>query len=172
MAFFLKLFDFILEVMGILSAVLLGLVALGITTDIIVRGFNISSLPWMIELVEYALVAVTFLGAPWVLKHSAHVSVDIVVENLPPGLRRAVEHTANVIGIGVCGVIFYYGLKSTIELYRLDTKIFRILTIKEWWLFALVPVSCAAMILEFVRRIFRVRLSTAAAAPDISDGGF
>ncbi len=172
MGFILKLFDIALDVMGAVSAVLLGLIALGITTDILVRGFNLGSLPWMIELVEYGLVAVTFLGAPWVLKHSAHVSVDIVVENLPAGLRRIVEVVANLIGIGVCAVIFYYGLRSTIELYHLDTKIFRILTIKEWWLFALVPVSCGAMILEFVRRIFRGRPAAEPTVPDIADGGF
>lgn len=172
MTLFFRLFDFVLEVMGALAAALLGLVALGITTDILVRGFNIGSLPWMIEVVEYALVAVTFLGAPWVLKHSAHVSVDILVENLPPAARRALEVTANLIGVGVASVIFYYGLKSTLELYRLDTKIFRILTIKEWWLFALVPISCAAMIIEFIRRIFRKQPEAETESTDSSEGGF
>ena len=172
MTLFFRVFDIVLEAMGALAAVLLGLVALGITTDILVRGFNIGSLPWMIEVVEYALVAVTFLGAPWVLKHSAHVSVDILVENLPPGARRVLEIAANLIGVGVCSVIFYYGLKSTIELYRLDTKIFRILTIREWWLFALVPLSCAAMVVEFLRRIFRKRPTPDVDISDIADGGF
>ena len=172
MTIILRVFDIVLETMGALAAVLLGLVALGITADILVRGFNIGSLPWMIEVVEYALVAVTFLGAPWVLKHSAHVSVDILVENLPPRARRALELAANLIGLGVCGVIFYYGLKSTLELYRLDTKIFRILTIREWWLFALVPLSCAAMIVEFLRRIFRKPAGPDVDAPDVADGGF
>ena len=155
MALLLKLFDFVLEAIGFMAALLLGFVALGITAEILVRGFDLGSLPWMIEIVEYALVAVTFLGAPWVLKHSAHVRVDIIVDNIPPKYRRGADLAANILGICVCGVIFYYGLKSTIELYNLDTKIFRILTVKEWWLFALVPISFAAMFLEFVRRILR-----------------
>jgi TRAP-type C4-dicarboxylate transport system permease small subunit len=155
MARFFNLFDLVLEAMGFVAAVLLGLMALGITAEILVRGFNLGSLPWMIEIVEYSLLAVTFLGAPWVLRLSAHVSVDIVVEYISPRSRRRAELAANAIGILVCGVIFYYGLKSTIELYNLDTKIYKIMTVKEWWLFALVPVSCAMMLVEFVRRFVR-----------------
>ena len=155
MARFFNLFDLVLEAMGFVAAVLLGLVALGITAEILVRGFNLGSLPWMIEIVEYSLLAVTFLGAPWVLRLSAHVSVDIVVDYISPRSRRRAELAANLIGILVCGVIFYYGLKSTIELYNLDTKIYKIMTVKEWWLFALVTVSCAMMLVEFVRRFVR-----------------
>ncbi len=143
------------DALGMVAALLLALVTLGIAAEIVVRGAGLGSLPWMIELVEYSLLAVTFLAAPWVLKHSAHVSVDLLVEIVGPRGRRILALVANSAGLIVCAVIFYYGLRSTIELYAADTKIFKIMTIREWWLFALVPVSSALMAIEFGRRLYR-----------------
>ncbi|MXY42406.1 MAG: TRAP transporter small permease [Rhodospirillaceae bacterium] len=150
-----KVYDTLLEALGMIAALLLAFVVLGITAEIVVRGTGLGSLPWMIEIVEYSLLAVTFLAAPWVLKHSAHVSVDLLVEIVGPRGRRILALVANSAGLIVCAVIFYYGLRSTIELYAADTKIFKIMTIREWWLFALVPVSGALMAIEFGCRLFR-----------------
>jgi TRAP-type C4-dicarboxylate transport system permease small subunit len=152
-------FDRMLDLMGGLAAVLLAVVTLVITANILIRGFNLGSLPWTDEVVKYSLLAVTFIAAPWVLRKSAHVRVDIVVENMPPGLQRHADLLANVIGLVVCAFIFYYGLKSTIELYDSGTKIYEVLTVKEWWLFAPVPVSSGLMLIEFARRIVQGRSS-------------
>lgn len=150
-----SLFDRLLSAMGGVSAGLLALGTLVITVEIFIRGLGIGSLPWAIEAVEYALLGVTFLAAPWVLWKGAHVRVDILVEIMPPKMQRAADLLANISGVVVCAVIFYYGLVSTIGLYNSDTRIFRVLVVKEWWLFSLVPFSCALMLIEFARRIFK-----------------
>lgn len=165
-------FDRLLDLMGAICGVLLGFAAVAITAEILIRGFNLGSLPWVIEAVEYTLLTVTFLAAPWVLRKSAHVRVDIVVENMPPKVQRVLDLFANAVGIIVCGVIFYLGLKSTIDLYESDTRIFKVLTIKEWWLFSLLPVSCALMIAEFARRIVRGRRVPEDADPSLSEANF
>lgn len=149
------LFDVLLEALGALSAILLAFVTLGITAEILTRGFGIGSLPWMIEAVEYSLLGVTFFGAPWILKRSAHVRVDILVENLRPARRMIAQVSADVVGLIVCAIFFYYGLTSTIRLFDLDTRIFKVLVVKEWWLFAVVTFSCALMFMEFLRRLAR-----------------
>ncbi len=150
-----RLLDRLVDFFGSVAAALLALIALGICAEILIRGFDIGSIVWMIEVVEYGLLAVTFLGAPWVLKQSAHVRVDVVLDAVSPRRRRDLEMVGNVTGAIVCVVLFVYGLRSTIELYALDTKIFKILTVREWWLFAVVPLSCLLMTIEFVRRIRR-----------------
>jgi TRAP-type C4-dicarboxylate transport system permease small subunit len=150
-----SLFDRLLDAMGGVAAGLLALATLAITAEILIRGLGLGSLPWAIEAVEYALLGVTFLAAPWVLWKGAHVRVDILVETMPPKAQRAADLLANLSGVVVCGVIFYYGLVSTIGLYNTDTRIFRVLVVKEWWLFSLIPFSCALMLIEFARRILR-----------------
>lgn len=155
-------FDSLLNLMGAASAVLLALITVGITAEIFVRGLGVGSLPWIIEAVEYALLGVTFLSAPWVLKQSAHVRVDIVVENLGPRMQKVALVLGNAIGVVVCAVILYFGLKSTIRLYDLETRIFKVMIVKEWWLFALIPLSCALMIVEFLRRMFRGSMASPA----------
>lgn len=150
-----SLFDRLLDVMGGIAAALLAAATLAITAEIVIRGLGIGSLPWVTEAVEYTLLGVTFLAAPWVLKKGAHVRVDIVVENMPPRAQRTADLAANLAGIVVCAVIFYYGLKSTIGLYETGTRIFRVMVVKEWLLFSLVPISCALMLIEFARRIVR-----------------
>lgn len=157
MTFLLRLYDRLLDALGMLAALLLAGAALLIAVEILLRGFSLGSLPWVIEAVEYTLLAVTFLAAPWVLRAGAHVRVDIVVENLRPRFRRIADAMANVIGLVVCAIIFYYGLKSAIGLYDSGTRIFKILVVKEWWLFALVPFSCSLMFIEFARRLIQGR---------------
>ena len=44
------------------------------------RYFLNRPLVWVLELTEYALLWVTFLGAAWLLRQGGHVQVDVIVD--------------------------------------------------------------------------------------------
>jgi TRAP-type C4-dicarboxylate transport system permease small subunit len=148
-------FDGLIDACGALSAILIGLIAVAITADVITRGFSIANLPWVLEAVEYALLAATFLGAPWVLKKSAHVKVDLVVSSLSARQQARADLAVNVLGFLICAAIGYYGFRTALDVYLSDTLIFRTMTVKEWWLLSFLPFSCALMAIEFLRRTLR-----------------
>jgi TRAP-type C4-dicarboxylate transport system permease small subunit len=134
------------------AALLIGAIALGISADVVTRKFGIANLVWMIEAVEYAILVATFLSAPWVLHLGQHVRVDLVVSGLSTAAARRADLAVNVIGFAICAVLLYYGARVAYEAYSLDTKIFRTMVVREWWLLATLPLATALMAVEFVRR--------------------
>ena len=82
MASFSRVFDRLIDFLGLLASVMICLLAFGVATDVIIRALNIGSMPWALEMSEYLLYGVTFLGAPWVLRAGGHVNVDIVVKQI------------------------------------------------------------------------------------------
>ena len=156
-----RLFDRLLDWCGALCAILLLLCAILINLDALTRDLQVASLAWVIEVVEYAMLGVTFLAAPWLLKQDEHVRVELLVESLPRSARDAFKFTSNLLGMAICGVILWYGMKVTIEVYQADIRVFKILIVKEWWLLSVIPFSAALMLIEFGRRVsHRAKRST------------
>ncbi len=170
-----RFLDWLLELCGILSGVLIILITFGITYNVIGRkifqfkrdmeGFGywmldtisylFVPLPWMTEVVEYFLLSITCLTGAWVLKHSAHVSVDLLIASLSPARRRVADLTANMLGTIICGIVFYYAMIAFKDSFQSGATEYAELPIKEWWYFWLVPFSTGLMCLEFGRRVVR-----------------
>src|SRR5918992_4254851 len=83
---------------AIVSALILGVVALLVTGDVVARNLGLGTLPWIIEATEYSLPLATFLIAPWLLYRGQHVRLDIVLTVLPPRAGRTLERIADAIG--------------------------------------------------------------------------
>ncbi|HYE82672.1 MAG TPA: TRAP transporter small permease, partial [Clostridia bacterium] len=90
-------------------ALLTGMV-LVTSAQIICRVF-FNALSWSEEVARYLLVWSTFIGAGCVYKKGGHISVLILQDLLPAGLRKAAQVLVHVL----CGAFFvlaaYYGFK-------------------------------------------------------------
>lgn len=137
------------------AAGLIAFAALGITTDVIMRNTGMGVLSWMLEAVEYSLFLATFLGAPWVLRLGAHVRVDIVVGGLPPRAGRRIEAVADLVGLGVSGVLFYYAAVVALNARAGGARVIKEFIFPEWWIFAVIAASALLLIVEFVARLVR-----------------
>jgi TRAP-type transport system small permease protein len=109
----------------------------------------------MLEVSEYLLFAMTFLGAPWVLREGAHTAVDLLVEALPAGGKRVMAISAHVIGLATSGLVAWYGWIATSESWRAKTLVFKQVTFPEWWLYALIAFCGVLLVVEFARLILR-----------------
>ncbi|HEX7006282.1 MAG TPA: TRAP transporter small permease [Alphaproteobacteria bacterium] len=152
-----RVYDAFYALLGFIAAALIALIALIISFDVIMRNLGLGTLPWMLEASEYAQFLATFLGAPWVLKHGAHVRVDVVLSNLPGRTALALELIGDVIGLLSCTVILYYALSIAATSMRDGALIIKILIIPEWWVFGVVAFSAVLLIIEFICRIWRAR---------------
>lgn len=147
-----RVYSAVVYACGGAAALLIAAIALGISADVVTRKFGIANLVWMIEAVEYAILTATFLSAPWVLHLGEHVRVDLFVSGLSAAAARRVDAAVNVLGFAICAALLYYGARVAYEAYSLDTKIFRTMIVREWWLLATLPLAMALMAVEFVRR--------------------
>jgi TRAP-type C4-dicarboxylate transport system permease small subunit len=154
-----RLYDLFYRCVGALVAGLIAFIAVIISLDVIMRNSGLGTLSWMLEISEYAQFLATFLGAPWVLKHGAHVRVDVIVSTLPVRAGRALELLGDTIGLLICLVILYFALLIAATSMSESAMIIKILIIPEWWVFAIVACSAFLLIIEFVCRMWRTRYS-------------
>ena len=141
--------------LGYAAGIALAALALGITTDVVLRNLGIANFAWLLEVSEYVLFISTFLAAPWVLRENAHVSVDLLLTGLAPALRKVLNAAANLLGIGICATLTWYALRVTRDGIVRGDMIFKELVVPEWPFLAVVAVTGALLVAEFVRRLVR-----------------
>jgi len=157
MAALLKAFERILEFFCSVFAVALGALIFLMCLDIAIRNFRIGSLPWLIELTEYALYAGTFLAAPWVLRLGSHVRVDVVLTSVPKRWAVRLEQLVDLVGLGISLVLVYYGALAVWDAWSSNLVARKTWDFEEWLLLLPIPISGLLLAVEFVLRIARVK---------------
>jgi TRAP-type C4-dicarboxylate transport system permease small subunit len=147
---------------GVISAVLIGIVAVLVTVDVVMRNLGFGNLPWILEVSEYALPAATFLTAPWLLHNNQHVRVEILVSAVPRAAARWFDLLADLIGLAVSLGLVWYGIRIIADSRGIGALVIKTLVFPEWWLFVPLPVGGGLLAIEFVRRM---RRRAAAAVP-------
>ena len=150
-------FGRILDCLGLFVGLMFGIGTALIALDVALRNLAGTGFPWLIDAIEYGLFAGTFLAAPWVLREGAHVRVDIVVTTLPPRGATLLETFADLIGLAVCLVLLWYGVKVTLTAQALGSMVLKSIIFPEWWALAVVPASSLLLAVEFVLRLRRAR---------------
>lgn len=150
-----RMYRKLLNICGAIGGLLIAGIAVGVTLDVLLRNFGVSSFSWVIEVAEYTLYASTFLAAPWVLNNAGHIKVDLLVNGVPRPVAKVLEIMAGLIGLAVCAVLFWSGYTVTTEAARLGSMITKELVVVEWYLLLFVPASFFLMAIEFYLRISR-----------------
>jgi TRAP-type transport system small permease protein len=148
-----RLYDLLMQSCGIAAALTIGMMALLVTVDVIARNSGLGSFPWVVEISEYSLPVATFLAAPWLLYRNEHVRLDLLVTSLPKKLAQQIDRLADLIGIAVCVVFFWYGVRVIADSAKLGSMVIKTLVFPEWWLFVPVPLSFGLLAVEFLRRM-------------------
>lgn len=126
------------------------------------------SIPWSLELSEYFLYGLTFLGAPWVLRDQGHIVVDLLLQALRPAAKRRAAFLSNVIGMFVCLLLCYYSFLVLLRSRAEGTNVVKTWTFPEWWPMVIVPPIFLILAAIFLRWL--VRPPTAAGDEEMSDG--
>lgn len=145
----------LLDFCGLLAGATIGVLAVLVSVDVLIRNLGIGNFPWLLEVAEYALYVSTFLAAPWVLRLGAHVRVDLLLTLVPAAAARALEILVDALGAGISLVLLYYGLLAAVDSFSLGARIDKELLVTEWYLLAVIPISCALLAVEFALRIRR-----------------
>ena len=138
---------------AVTAALLLGLLALLVTADVLLRNVGLGTLPWILEVSEYGLPLATFLVAPWLLHRNEHVRLDALLAALPRRTARALDRFSDVVGLGVSAVFVVYGVRAVSSSALQGSLVIKSVVFPEWWLYAPVPVCFAFLAVEFVRRL-------------------
>lgn len=148
-------FDALIDALAIVAGVGMCLLTLLVCCDVAARYFRLFAMPWSLDVAEYALFVITFLGAPWVLVRRGHISIDIAIERLSEDTRRKVAALANALGALTCGALLFFSVWTWWRSFSQGTTVHETFVFPEWWLFALPPPMFLIMMGIFLRWLRR-----------------
>ena len=152
-----RFYDRIIDALAIISSAGLAIIAILVSADVLLRNAGLPTIPWQVEVSEYTQYAVTFLGAPWVLRLGGHVRVDMLLNVVGPARAFVLEIVADILGLFGSLVLFGYGIYTVYLTWRDNQLQIKILTVPEWVIFSVVVISGLLLTTEFIRRLRRER---------------
>ncbi|WP_158231939.1 MULTISPECIES: TRAP transporter small permease [unclassified Sporosarcina] len=146
-----NLLDSIINFMAILGRVVIIIISLLIIVDIVSLKFFSYQFPWVLEVSEYLLVFLTFLGVAWLLREDGHIKLDLLLNRLSEKNRMRMEILNSCIGAIISLVITVYGFLATWNLHMRDIKTENILEIPRSLLIVVIPVGFLFVFIQFIR---------------------
>ncbi len=156
MAAFARLVEALSRVAGAFAAALVVAAVLVVCQMLVVRHGLGRSAVWQNEFVTFALVAATFLGAPYVLLRRAHVAVDLVPLWLGPEARRRLGLLASGLGFLFCLVLFLASLEWWWEAWSLGLRTSSMWRARLWIPYLSLPVGSFLLTLQYLVELWAI----------------
>jgi TRAP-type C4-dicarboxylate transport system permease small subunit len=146
-----KLLDQLTEGFTWLAGLLLLFALIMVCIDVFLRYFFNSPVGWVLQMCEYTLLYIPFLGASIVLKEDQHIRIDILLNQLNPYKRSLINVVTSFLGFCVLSVLTYYGAYVTIDYYHRNVPTINYLKIPEFLVIMIIPIGCFVFALQFLR---------------------
>jgi len=145
-------FDRLLTSFSVVGMCLIAGITLMVTAKVVMRYFFNSPIVWVIDITEYAMLFITFLGTAWVLKKEAHVIMDLIIDRLSYRGRRIAILITSVAASVVCLIITWYGVAVGLDWYNINYYYQGALDIPAFYLEAVIPLGMFLVAIQFLRR--------------------
>ncbi len=143
----------VITICALLAAMMVCALVLIIVADIVSRNLRLFPMPWTLDVAEYSLYLITFLGAPWVLREEGHIAVDILVERLGPKNRAVMEKIAYSMAAVVCLILFVVSAGVCWRSFGNGTLIHETFVFPEWWMLIIAPPIFLILMIMFIRMV-------------------
>ena len=147
-------FDRIIDFMAFVAGLLLVGAVFIVCIEICMRYFFRRPQVWTVEVCEYILFSLAFLGAPWLLKKGGHVSVDVVIEHMKAKTRRYLNLISCGIGILISALITWFSLVTAWSSYESGIVVTKTLTIPKHYFLLFITLGYFFLLLEFGREFY------------------
>ena len=149
-----RVYDATIVTSAVVAGALVALIFAAIFIDVTVHALGFQPPIWAASATEYAMLYLTMLAAPWLIRQKAHIVIDVVRTQVSEDMRRVLERIVYVIAIVACVIFTYYGADLTIATYGRGELDIRSFDMPRWLLYAPMPVGFLFMGIEFTRLLF------------------
>lgn len=104
---FVQIVDSLSRLCGLCAMLLIAASTLVVSQMVFIRYFLGASTVWQTEFVVYAMIASTFIGAPYVLLLKGHVAVDLLPELIGGTGKRLLDLLAASLSLTFCALLAY-----------------------------------------------------------------
>ncbi len=149
-----RLYDGIVTAMAVVAAAMLVWLMVSILVSVGMRNADLQPMAWLFTSSEYALLYMTMLGAPWLVRQKGHVHIELVTAMLKPSWRRVLSRAVCLLCVLVCLLLAWQGAElvaTNIERNDYDVRAY---FFPRWLLTIAFPVSFGLMAIEFARFVF------------------
>lgn len=147
--------DRLLGFFAFLAGVLLVLMMLATVLKVAMRALFNEGMLGIDQISGTLMVYITFLGAAWVLRQDAHVSVEILTSSLRLTVRRLVQVAGSVVGAVACLALAYLSTRAVLLSIERGIVVAAELEIPRAVNLAVIPLGCFLLGIEFIRRAGR-----------------
>ena len=151
---FTSLFDRAISVFGMIGVFILVFLLVFTNYEVVARYFLNRPAAWSLEIIEYGLLYLTFLGAAWLLRDEEHIRMDIVIEGLRPSVRAWLNIITSAIAAIGCLIVTWYGVTACWGFYRSGQYFAAYLEPPKWVIVGIVPVGTFMLSIQFLRRTY------------------
>lgn len=129
--------------------ILFGVATLLLFTNVVLRYVFDTGLFWVLELVQYLFAWVVLIGAAHGVKQGIHLGIDIMLERLPPSLRRLAVLLAVASCIVFVAIVDYQSFVYIIKIQQWG-DLTEDLQIPQWIPYTAIPVGLSLMLYHFL----------------------
>lgn len=149
-----KLYRGFLYAMAGIAGVMLVWLMISVIMSVVMRNSGLQPFAWLFTSSEYAILYMTMLGAPWLVREKGHVHIELVTAALPTGIRRIVSRLVAALCLLVSLILAWKGAELFLgNITRNDLDV-RAYYFPKWILTIAFPVSFGLMAIEFSRFVF------------------
>ncbi|MBU4278252.1 MAG: TRAP transporter small permease [Proteobacteria bacterium] len=152
-----KVFDGMVTAGAAASGLIFLFMMVAVCVDVIMRYWFQSPMGWVVEVCEYLLLYVTFLGAAWLLRKHGHVRVDLVYFYLSERSIARLKFITAIVGTVACAILFIIGCQSTIDAFIRGNPEIKTLSIPKWTLLWVIPYGSLMLTIQFTRQVLEHR---------------
>jgi len=104
--------------------------------------------------IEYGLLYITMLSAPWLLRIRGHVMVEALHQRLPDRIQKPLEKTVHAMCFLICVIVVGYVAHLLVAAYESGEADVRAITVPHTYLYWPMLVGFILVGCEFLRYLF------------------
>jgi TRAP-type C4-dicarboxylate transport system permease small subunit len=133
-----------------LCGIFLFFITFSVIVDVILRSTTRFSLSWIVEINEYMLFLITFLGAAWCLKTEGHVKIDYIFDRLRPKIQVILNLVVSLVGGISCLIFAYYAWIATLLSIQRKTHLLKFLKVPKYYFTSIMFISTICLFILFL----------------------
>ena len=152
---FVSIVEMLSQLCGLASMLLIAASTLVVSQMVFIRYFLGASTIWQTEFVVYAMIASTFIGAPYVLMLKGHVSVDLLPTVLGGNGKRLLDVLSALLSLAFCALLAWSGWHYFYEALSRGWTTDTVWALPLWIPLLPLPLGVGIMCLQYIAEIYK-----------------
>ena len=153
-----KTYDLLITLLAALGGALVVSLVVTIVGSVTIRAVGGQPPQWTTTFAEYAMLYMTLLAAPWLVRERANVVVDTLINVLPKSVQYGLDRLVCALCLALAIIIALFGAKLTITSWNNGDYDIRAVSVPYWIFRIIIPIGFTLIAIEFARHLLHRRI--------------